>query len=260
MFRSHHWWGIKRGKRNFIWWSYAHSIKMEYEMLWTIKKHKKRRLRQCLGLYTTNLTQKSYLHNKSFPITTTTTTTTTTAAAAATTTTTTTTTTTAATTTTITATCTTKRQWPRYRPGVAQRVDRGIALLFHDCGTRGGEWSAARPGLLLLLLVVVRIIIIPWKRVLSERLTCSQLVRKFPSLHGLRMFFTSLLLFPVLKQMNPTYAILSFFFKVCLNIPLSSILTSSKWSLSFSFPTAALGALLLSPIHAICPARFIIHG
>jgi len=28
---------------------------------------------------------------------------------------------------------------------VAQRVGRGIALLFHDRGTRGGEWSAARP-------------------------------------------------------------------------------------------------------------------
>jgi len=34
----------------------------------------------------------------------------------------------------------------RYRPGVAQRVDRGIALLFHDRGTRRGEWSATRPG------------------------------------------------------------------------------------------------------------------
>ena len=32
-----------------------------------------------------------------------------------------------------------------YRPGVAQRVCRGIALLFHDSGTRRGEWSAARP-------------------------------------------------------------------------------------------------------------------
>jgi hypothetical protein len=30
---------------------------------------------------------------------------------------------------------------------VAQRVGRGIALLFHDRGTRNeGEWSAARPG------------------------------------------------------------------------------------------------------------------
>jgi len=34
----------------------------------------------------------------------------------------------------------------RYRPGVAQRVGRGIVLVFHDRGTRRGEWSAARPG------------------------------------------------------------------------------------------------------------------
>ena len=34
----------------------------------------------------------------------------------------------------------------RYRPGVTQRVGRCIALLFHDRGTRRGEWSAARPG------------------------------------------------------------------------------------------------------------------
>ena len=39
-----------------------------------------------------------------------------------------------------------KVKWSRYRPGVAQRVGRGIALLFHDRGTRRGEWSAARPG------------------------------------------------------------------------------------------------------------------
>ena len=34
----------------------------------------------------------------------------------------------------------------RYRPGVAHKLGRGIALLFHDRGTRRGEWSAARPG------------------------------------------------------------------------------------------------------------------
>jgi len=32
----------------------------------------------------------------------------------------------------------------RYRPGVAQRVGRGIAVLFHDRSTRRGELSAAR--------------------------------------------------------------------------------------------------------------------
>jgi len=34
----------------------------------------------------------------------------------------------------------------RYRPGVAQRVGTGIALPFHDRGTRMNEWSATRPG------------------------------------------------------------------------------------------------------------------
>jgi len=28
-----------------------------------------------------------------------------------------------------------KVKWSRYRPGVAQRVDTGVALLFHDHGT-----------------------------------------------------------------------------------------------------------------------------
>jgi hypothetical protein len=31
-----------------------------------------------------------------------------------------------------------KVKWSRYRPGVAQRVGRVIALLFHDRGTRKG--------------------------------------------------------------------------------------------------------------------------
>ena len=31
-----------------------------------------------------------------------------------------------------------KVKWSRYRPGVAQRVGRGIALLFHDRGSRRG--------------------------------------------------------------------------------------------------------------------------
>ena len=35
-----------------------------------------------------------------------------------------------------------KVKWPRYRPGVAQRVGRGIALLFHYRGTRR-RWSVS---------------------------------------------------------------------------------------------------------------------
>jgi len=31
-----------------------------------------------------------------------------------------------------------KLKWSRYRPGVAQKLGRGVALLFHDLGTRKG--------------------------------------------------------------------------------------------------------------------------
>ena len=36
-------------------------------------------------------------------------------------------------------------KWSRYRPGVAQRVGRGIALLFHDRGTRRGWLVSSTP-------------------------------------------------------------------------------------------------------------------
>ena len=38
-----------------------------------------------------------------------------------------------------------KVKWSRYRLGVAQRVGRGIALLFHDCGTRRGWVVSSTP-------------------------------------------------------------------------------------------------------------------
>jgi len=38
-----------------------------------------------------------------------------------------------------------KVKWSLYRPGVAQRVGRGIALLFHDCGTRRRWVVSSRP-------------------------------------------------------------------------------------------------------------------
>ena len=38
-----------------------------------------------------------------------------------------------------------KVKWSRYRPGVAQRVGRGIALLFHDRGTRRGWVVSTTP-------------------------------------------------------------------------------------------------------------------
>ena len=40
---------------------------------------------------------------------------------------------------------TVKVKWSRYRPGMAQRVGRGIALLFHDRGTRRGWVVSSTP-------------------------------------------------------------------------------------------------------------------
>ena len=40
-----------------------------------------------------------------------------------------------------------KVKWPRYRPGVAQRVGRVIALLFHDRGTGRGWVVSSMPRL-----------------------------------------------------------------------------------------------------------------
>ena len=40
-----------------------------------------------------------------------------------------------------------KSAWPHYRPGVAQRVGRSIALLFHDHGTRSGWVVSSMPWL-----------------------------------------------------------------------------------------------------------------
>jgi hypothetical protein len=39
-----------------------------------------------------------------------------------------------------------KANWSRYRPSVAQRVGRGIALLFHDRGTRRRWVVSSTPG------------------------------------------------------------------------------------------------------------------
>ena len=41
--------------------------------------------------------------------------------------------------------CKKKIKWSRYRPGVAQRVGRGISVLWHDRGTRRGWVVSSTP-------------------------------------------------------------------------------------------------------------------
>ena len=105
-------------------------------------------------------------------------------------------------------------------------------------------------------------ILTPWCRVLLEKLTGLQLVKKFPAFHGTRRFITALTSIHHLSLSwaspvqsiypHPTswrsIPILST--HLCLGLP-SSHLPSG-------FPTKTLYTPLSSPIHATCPAHLIL--
>ena len=77
-----------------------------------------------------------------------------------------------------------------------------------------------------------------WSRILLEKLTGSQLVKKFPALYGTRMFFTPFTSatcpYPESARSNPyPHVPLP---EIHLNIVLPSTLGSPKWSFSLWFP------------------------
>ena len=87
--------------------------------------------------------------------------------------------------------------------------------------------------------ILLPYLLTPWCRVLLEKLTGLQLVKKFPAFHGTRRFITALTSARHLSlswvrsiQSVPPFP----FLKIHLNIILISTTWSSKWSLHFRFP------------------------
>ena len=105
-------------------------------------------------------------------------------------------------------------------------------------------------------------ILTPWCRVLLEKLTDLQLVKKFPAFHGTRRFITAL---TSVRQLSPSWAnpIQSIYphhtsWRSILKLSTHLRLRLLSGLLPSGFPSKSLYTSLSSPIRATCPAHLIL--
>ena len=105
-------------------------------------------------------------------------------------------------------------------------------------------------------------LITPWCRVLLEKLTGLQLVKKFPAFHRTRRFITALtsVRHLSLSWTSPIQSIYPHptFFRSILILSTHLLLGLSTGFLPSGFPTKTLYTLLSTPIRATCPAHLIL--
>ena len=104
-------------------------------------------------------------------------------------------------------------------------------------------------------------ILTPWCRVLLEKLTGLQLVKKFPSFHGTRRFITALtsVRHLALSWASPNQSIYPHptSWRSILILSTHLRLGLSNGLIPSGFPTKTLYTPLSSPIRATCPAHLI---